>query len=302
MTIYRYTGQRIETGTGLYDYGARWYDPAIGRFLAADSIVPNAGDSQALNRYMYVLGNPLKFSDPSGHDGCAANDRACWENEWYWKNRWYNAHGYFRDGDHWGLQGDAVFSDEGILREVLAEAGIATIGHWDFGQLSLIGQGVVALYQAIGSMSRLNDLLGPVPAFIERQSVGSGHCSTMSACTFGVLIQFYDGLFDQNADYIRGTAVHELAHVIDFWGRVTVPGASGRTNTLFPSFLFPQGTHITDYAMTGRLEYWAEAVTDWVYGERYKGPYNPNSATNPRSPLSVNQAAWIERFLKGWGW
>ena len=25
MTIYRYTGQRIETGTGLYDYGARWY-------------------------------------------------------------------------------------------------------------------------------------------------------------------------------------------------------------------------------------------------------------------------------------
>ncbi len=31
MTIYRYTGQRIETGTGLYDYGARWYDrPSVG--------------------------------------------------------------------------------------------------------------------------------------------------------------------------------------------------------------------------------------------------------------------------------
>jgi len=67
MTIYRYTGQRVETGTGLYDYGARWYDPAIGRFLAADSIVPNPGDSQALNRYMYVAGNPLKYVDPSGH-------------------------------------------------------------------------------------------------------------------------------------------------------------------------------------------------------------------------------------------
>jgi RHS repeat-associated protein len=67
MTLYRYTGQRVETGTGLYDYGARWYDPQIGRFLAADSIVPNPGDSQALNRYMYVAGNPLKYTDPSGH-------------------------------------------------------------------------------------------------------------------------------------------------------------------------------------------------------------------------------------------
>jgi len=30
--------------------------------------VPNPGDSQSLNRYMYVLGNPLKLVDPSGHD------------------------------------------------------------------------------------------------------------------------------------------------------------------------------------------------------------------------------------------
>ncbi len=67
MTIYRYTGQRVETGTGLYDYGARWYDPGIGRFLAADSIVPNVGSSQSLNRYAYVNGNPLKYTDPSGH-------------------------------------------------------------------------------------------------------------------------------------------------------------------------------------------------------------------------------------------
>jgi RHS repeat-associated protein len=68
LTLYRYTGQRVESGTGLYDYGARWYDPLIGRFLSADSIVPNPGDSQALNRYMYVAGNPLRFVDPSGHD------------------------------------------------------------------------------------------------------------------------------------------------------------------------------------------------------------------------------------------
>jgi RHS repeat-associated protein len=67
QTIYRYTGQRIEAGTGLYDYGARWYDPLISWFLAPDSVIPNVGSSQSLNRYAYVNGNPLKYTDPSGH-------------------------------------------------------------------------------------------------------------------------------------------------------------------------------------------------------------------------------------------
>ena len=48
--------------------GARWYDPALSRWLSADTLVPEAGNPQALNRYSYVLGNPLLFIDPSGHD------------------------------------------------------------------------------------------------------------------------------------------------------------------------------------------------------------------------------------------
>jgi hypothetical protein len=47
--------------------GARWYDPELGRFISADSIVPNPGNPQALNRYSYTLNDPLKYTDPSGH-------------------------------------------------------------------------------------------------------------------------------------------------------------------------------------------------------------------------------------------
>jgi RHS repeat-associated protein len=53
MTDRRYTGQRMES-TGLYDYGSRLYDAALGRFVQADTIVPNPGDPQAWDRYAYV--------------------------------------------------------------------------------------------------------------------------------------------------------------------------------------------------------------------------------------------------------
>jgi RHS repeat-associated protein len=44
-TDYRYTGQRVEATLGLYYYGARWYDPMLGRFVQADSVVPSMGVS-----------------------------------------------------------------------------------------------------------------------------------------------------------------------------------------------------------------------------------------------------------------
>jgi len=61
-----FTGQRKDSGSGLLYYGARWYDPVIGRFISADTIVPQPGNPQSLNRYSYVGNQPVKFSDPTG--------------------------------------------------------------------------------------------------------------------------------------------------------------------------------------------------------------------------------------------
>jgi len=52
---------------GLYFYNSRFYDPSLGRFIQADTIVPNPSDPQDLNRYSYVRNNPLRYTDPSGH-------------------------------------------------------------------------------------------------------------------------------------------------------------------------------------------------------------------------------------------
>jgi RHS repeat-associated protein len=66
-TPYRYTGQELDSASGLYYYVARWYDPAVGRFLQPDTIVPSAANPQDLNRFSYARNNALYYTDPSGH-------------------------------------------------------------------------------------------------------------------------------------------------------------------------------------------------------------------------------------------
>ena len=39
----------------------------VGRMMSADPTVPEPANSQAWNRYSYVINNPLAYTDPSGH-------------------------------------------------------------------------------------------------------------------------------------------------------------------------------------------------------------------------------------------
>ena len=61
-TDYGFTGQRADSATGLDYYGARYYDPTLGQFTSADTVL------DGLNRYAYVGGNPISHTDPSGHE------------------------------------------------------------------------------------------------------------------------------------------------------------------------------------------------------------------------------------------
>lgn len=52
---------------GLIHMNARIYDPATGRFMSADPVIPSALDIQSYNRYSYVGNNPLSLTDPTGN-------------------------------------------------------------------------------------------------------------------------------------------------------------------------------------------------------------------------------------------
>jgi len=57
---YRFTGKEFDKLTGLYYYGARYYNPTIGRFISEDPV------KEGWNWYVYTSNNPLRYVDSNG--------------------------------------------------------------------------------------------------------------------------------------------------------------------------------------------------------------------------------------------
>jgi RHS repeat-associated protein len=71
-----FTGQKKDDESGLLYYGARYYDPKLGRFTQPDPVVVEnvnrpefqevMQNPQLLNSYSYTANNPVKYVDPTG--------------------------------------------------------------------------------------------------------------------------------------------------------------------------------------------------------------------------------------------
>jgi hypothetical protein len=196
--------------------GAREYDPSLGRWLSADTIVPDLANSQSLNRFAYVYNNPLKYTDPSGH--CAPEDEAC--NEWADKieEEWQNVT-IIRCVDDW--HGACI--------------------HWTADEMEM-------LHETLSEHVYADEL--DIPIFFVRVDTGKGwaglhtpmedkHGNKLS------VIRISDkawrcppalGLYDTydlfaKRDYFQGTIAHELVHsaawahpeIVDRWMAVEKP-------------------------------------------------------------------------------
>lgn len=61
-----FAGGLYDYNTGFIQFGARWYDPQVGRWVSKDPIGFAGGDT---NLYAYVGGNPVSYVDPRGFIG-----------------------------------------------------------------------------------------------------------------------------------------------------------------------------------------------------------------------------------------
>jgi RHS repeat-associated protein len=185
-----FTGQRLDSYIKLIQMGARWYDPELGRFISADSIVPQAGNPQALNRYAYALSNPLKYIDPSGHTSiCGVG---CDEGNWS------------QGGIDW-------------IEYLSSKYGI-TFKNWNPKQLQ---KSIISIAAAVGSIgSRLAAEIGGTADSAFRAVYGSMTLEFCDSCVNGYgwakgdhLIVF-DGAYNDLAKEKR-LVTHELGHIFD---------------------------------------------------------------------------------------
>lgn len=75
-----FTGKEHDDLTGLTYFGARYYDPYLGRFIGVDPAGIDPSDPFTFNRYSYGNNNPYRFIDPDGQQSADTScDEVCEE-------------------------------------------------------------------------------------------------------------------------------------------------------------------------------------------------------------------------------
>jgi RHS repeat-associated protein len=112
----------------FYAFWKRWNSPYINHFISPDSIIPDQTSPQSWDRYAYVMNNPIRYTDPSGHSvDCAVGEQYCQAgklNVTQRANDLYRDRKYRDKRNHQTTGWNELSSDE---RSILSE------GNWDRG-------------------------------------------------------------------------------------------------------------------------------------------------------------------------
>ncbi|MDQ5823766.1 MAG: S-layer homology domain-containing protein [Chloroflexota bacterium] len=202
LTSIGYTGQRLEAESGLMYYGARFYDPALAYFVSADTIAPGKGDSKTRNRYSYVLNNPLRYADPTGHRAQDPKSFQATVDEVV-----------AQVGNTWEK---CQAGNDAACRSDAAALGLKLEGDWKPYQLQWLLEAIHDLMRAAGwNYDAFKSAIGGGMTVVREK----GDPSEELVGRYDGKLHVYDYAFDNDVEFKKGFAkrwlVHEVAHRID---------------------------------------------------------------------------------------
>src|SRR3989304_2047157 len=195
---YKYTGEKHDDPTGLVYLRARQYDPDLGRFVSADPVLGALGMPQTLNRYAYVVNNPLKYTDPTG--------------EFWFKNQ---------IGDWWGSLGP---NPPGLIMLGAAVALVLATG--GIGGLVIASHAVVGTAMVTFAAGAAMGAIG----YVAVDSIFFGGLSLErigSAALFGAVLGGISAIAPMAAGSIAGRLGYSATGFVAQFLRLGVVGGSG---------------------------------------------------------------------------
>lgn len=233
------TGQKTDRGYTLHEHldevgvvhmNARVYDPLIGRFMSADSVLPDPTNLKAFNRYSYVSNNPLGLVDSTGHlyEAPTVNDEAGGDDEG--PITLYRTYGcqWFCMGFDMSPSGTLFTQDErkavaAALTNFNQEATVTLDGTIVVSDRTPQGQVNYLAEQAAASFGPAVLVAGPGgvaldPVEVTARREFSNSCFSLASCYQNAGAQFAAAILDVGSRYIET--------VSNFWLFVGFGGAS----------------------------------------------------------------------------
>ena len=293
---------------GLLYLRARYYQPEVGRFVTKDPWAGEVWRPGTLNRYVYVVNNPVNLLDPTGMDPPDPFARVCMlegscPNVRYLASKLKVLYGILVGGPQWHDPSTGPQWHGPPSGGPGPEGEYALWSDWTWSQLDLVERAAADFaFKMEGGMAGLRSKVAPVHLYKREDALVIPFVGRVGGFTgpTGSVTLPGTGWTDEGGAWMKGTIVHELAHVWDMhsgWGRLSSEMASG--------FWFRQvaGCQIGITARFGEprvrdwrrgrerpwlnpAEDWADSVVAYVYPEYVRG--DPN---NPRKG-EISESRW----------
>jgi len=264
QTAYGYTGEF--TSNNMVYLRSRMYSPNTGRFLTRDTWQGDSNSPMSYNVWLYVEGNPINATDPSGYITEKESKRADLILDKL--NSIYSV----QIKKDWGYLNELINTDNIYINSSMGCTWMN--GNWrSRHELELTLQAVKDMTKAFGPQKGLfNTAMRWQPVRIYRLSSDFVYDPNKhGAYSINNLI-LPNNVFDSSDAWAKGQIVHELAHVIDYrqwWPPFRLSnGMAALTQSFKDGVYNPAGQNEpppTGYAQGNPREDWAESFKFFVY-------------------------------------